>query len=73
MTDPRILAYVNATASLLGVPMDAERAARVAAHLQRTAAMAALLDDAPLAPHDEIAEIYSPAAFRPTEYVRKQL
>jgi Protein of unknown function (DUF4089) len=73
MTDPDLLAYVNITASLLGVPMDAGRAERVAAHLQRTAAMAALLDGAALAPHDEIAEIYSPAAFQPTENVRKQL
>jgi hypothetical protein len=73
MTDPDLLAYVNITASLLGVPMDAERAARVAAHLQRTAAMAALLEGAPLAPHDEIAEIYSPAAFQPRKNVRKQL
>lgn len=70
MTDPSILAYVNTTASLLGVPMDAERAARVAAHLRRTAAMAALLDGVLLAPHDEIAEIYSPAAFQPTKNVR---
>lgn len=73
MTAPNLLAYVNSTASLLGLPMDAERAARVAAHLQRTAAMAALLDDAPLAPHHEIAEIYSPAAFQPREHLRKKL
>jgi Protein of unknown function (DUF4089) len=73
MTDSDLLAYVNITASLLGVPMDAGRAERVAAHLQRTAAMAALLNDAPLAPHDEIAEIYSPAASQPTENVREQL
>lgn len=73
MTDPDLLAYVNATASLLGLPMDAERAARVAAHLQRTAAMAEMLNTAALAPHDEIAEIYSPAAFQPKQNLGKQL
>ena len=59
------LAYVHASATALGVPLDEARAARVAAHLQRTAAMAALLQGANLAPHDEPAEIYSPAAFWP--------
>jgi hypothetical protein len=67
MEEEKIAAYVGSTAAVLGLPLPPERAARVSAHLQRTAAMAALLDAAPLAPHDEIAEIYSPAAFPATD------
>ena len=63
MDDELIPAYIRTSAALLGIPMDAARLARVAAHLQRTAAMAALLQGAALAVHDELAEIYSPAAF----------
>jgi len=63
MDEAKIAAYVGSTAAVLGLPLPPERAARVVAHLQRTAALAALLDAAPLAPHDELAEIYSPAAF----------
>lgn len=63
MDESKIAAYVASTAAVLGLPLPPERAARVTAHLQRTAAMAALLDAAALAPHDELAEIYSPAAF----------
>ena len=63
MDDKLIPAYIATSAALLGIPMDAARMARVAAHLQRTAAMAALLESADLSPHDELAEIYSPAAF----------
>ncbi len=73
MDDAKIAAYVGSTAAVLGLPLPPERAARVLAHLQRTAAMAALLDTAPLAPHDELAEIYSPAAFPPTADGRSQL
>ena len=63
MDDELIPAYIATSAALLGIPMDAARLKRVAAHLQRTAAMAELLESAGLAPHDELAEIYSPAAF----------
>jgi len=63
MDEKTIAAYVGSTAAVLRLPLEAGRAARVTAHLQRTAAMAALLDGAPLASHDELAEIYSPAAF----------
>ena len=63
MDEASIASYVASAAALLGMPLPPDRAARVAAHLQRTAAMAALLDAAPLAPHDELAEIYCPAAF----------
>ncbi len=64
MDDGHIRNYIAGAAGLLGIPMDAARAERVAAHLQRTAAMAALLESAELAPHDELAEIYSLAAFQ---------
>jgi hypothetical protein len=67
MDEEKIAAYVGSTAAVLGLPLPPERAARVVAHLQRTAAMAALLDAAPLAPHDELAEIFSPAAFPATD------
>ena len=63
MDDELIPAYITTSAALLGIPMDAARIARVTAHLQRTAAMAALLESADLAAHDELAELYSPAAF----------
>ncbi len=67
MNDALISSYVNTAAALLGVPLDTGRAQRVAAHLQRTAALAALLEGAVLAPHDEPAEIYCPAAFPPNK------
>ena len=73
MNQADVLNYVKSTAVLLGIPMDAARAARVASHLQRTAAMAALLDAANLSVDDELAEIYRPAAFKPHEFRRKQL
>jgi hypothetical protein len=66
MTNDEVLAYVRATATLLTLPLDDARALRVAEHLVRTATLAQLLDDAPLAPEDEIAEIYSPLAFQPS-------
>ena len=68
-----VLNYVNSTATLLGIPMDAARAERVASHLQRTVAMAALLDAADLPVDAELAEIYCPTAFKPNEIGRKQL
>ncbi|MDP1565179.1 MAG: DUF4089 domain-containing protein [Polaromonas sp.] len=67
MDDAKIAAYVGSAAAVLDLPLAPERAARVTAHLQRTAAMAALLDTAPLAPHDELSEIYSPAVFPPSD------
>ena len=67
MNQADVLNYVTSSAVLQGIPMDAARAARVASHLQRTAAMAALLDTANLSIDDELAEIYCPAAFKPNE------
>jgi Protein of unknown function (DUF4089) len=60
MNETQTLAYVQASAAALGVPLDAARAQRVAGHLQRTAALAQLLEQFPLAPEDELAEIYCP-------------
>ena len=68
MNEADVLNYLKSTAALLGIPMDAARAARVASHLQRTVAMAALLDAANLSVDDELAEIYCPAAFKPHEF-----
>ena len=64
MTAADILNYVRSTATLLGMPVDDERARRVASHLQRTVAMAAMLDAANLPADAELAEIYCPAPFK---------
>jgi hypothetical protein len=63
LTEEEILAYVRAAACVLGLPLDAARVQAVATHFGRTAAMARLLQEAPLAPEDELAEIYRPAPF----------
>jgi len=60
VNETETLAYVKASAAVLGVPMDDARAQRVAGHLERTAALAALLESVPLAPEDELAEIFNP-------------
>ena len=73
MNNEHIRTYVATSAALLGIPMDAARAERVAAHLQRTAGMAAQLEAAELVPHDELAEIYSPAVFQPNRDGHNQL
>ena len=73
MDNESTLNYVHSTAAVLGIPMDAARAARVAGHLQRTRTMAALLDAANLPAACELAEIYCPAAFKPNEYMCNQL
>ena len=73
MDDKLIPAYIVTSAALLGIPMNAAREARVAVHLKRTAAMAAMLDDFDLAAHDEIAEIYSPSGFTSSKIGSSQL
>ena len=73
MDNQSTINYVNSAAALMGIPMDAGRAERVAGHLQRTRAMAALLDAADLSVAEELAEIYCPAAFKANEYLCKQL
>ena len=64
MTDAQVLTYVKASAALQGLPLDEARAQAVAMQLARTALLAQLLDEAPLASEDELAEIYSPMAFK---------
>ncbi len=61
MSESEALSYVIASAAALDLPLDEERARRVAVNLQRTAAMAAPLMKLPLAPEAELAEIYCPA------------
>jgi hypothetical protein len=61
VSDDDMLAYVRASARLLDLPLDEARAERVAGHLQRTAALAALLERQDLTVEDEPAEIYCPA------------
>ena len=60
MTEHDTLVFVQTNARALGIPLDDARAARVAAHLQRTFAMAQMLEGANLNPADEPAEIYCP-------------
>ena len=60
MNEADILAFVQINAQALGIPLDATSAVRVAAHLQRTAAMAQLLEGVTLSPADEPAEIFCP-------------
>ncbi len=66
MTESETLTYVRAAATALALPLTDERALRVAQHLHRTSTLADLLDRVPMQPHDEPAEIYSPAAFQRT-------
>lgn len=64
MTDAQVLAYVNASAAAQGLALDDDRALRVATHLARTAHLAQLLEDTPMAVEDELAEIYRPSALQ---------
>ena len=61
--DSSINDYIKSTAALLALPLRADQVARVVVHFQRTAAMAALIQAVELAAHEELAEIYCPAAF----------
>jgi hypothetical protein len=67
MNEQQALNYVHASAELLGVPLDAARAQRVAGHLQRTAALAAMLQAVDLSVEDEPAELYCPSRPAPGE------
>jgi hypothetical protein len=76
MTSPSdlpIAVYVKSTAALLNLPLSEAQTARVAVHLQRTASMASLIQAVELPLHEELAEIYCPAAFPANEYGRKEL
>jgi hypothetical protein len=63
MEENEVLQYVKSAAIALGLPMDAARAEAVGQHLGRTVAMARVLENAPMAPADELAEIFRPAPF----------
>jgi hypothetical protein len=65
MSEAEALSYVVASATALGLPLDTAQTQRVAVNLQRTAALAAPLMQLPLAPEDELAQIYSPAPHAP--------
>ena len=67
MDEAEVLAYVQAAAAATGLPLDAARAASVAQHLGRTAALARLLEQAPLGPADERPEVFRPAPFPPED------
>ncbi|RMX04818.1 DUF4089 domain-containing protein [Corticibacter populi] len=56
-------AYVRSSADLLSLPLDAAQVARVADHLSRTVAMAALLEACDLPVEDEPASLYWPAPY----------
>ena len=68
MTEAQTLAYVQAAAVAVDLPLSEAQAQRVTTHLHRTAGLAALLDGFELAPHDEPAEIYCPAPFQPSPH-----
>ncbi|MFM8899002.1 MAG: AtzG-like protein [Burkholderiales bacterium] len=63
MTDAQILAYVQAVAAAQGLSLSETRAASVAGHLALAQRLAAVLDEAPLSPHDELVQTYCPAPF----------
>jgi len=63
VSEDDLLAYVRASANLLQLPLSEARAQAVALHLGRTAALARLLEAAPLEAEEEIAQIYCPAPF----------
>lgn len=63
MNSTEALAYVRAAAVAVDLPMDDERARRVAATLVASAGLARLLQDHALRVHDEPAEIYRAAPF----------
>ncbi|PUE30463.1 hypothetical protein B9Z39_02360 [Limnohabitans sp. JirII-29] len=65
MTDAQMVQYVQVSATVLGLPVDEARVVRVAAHLQRTAAMAQLLDGLDMPPELELPEIYCPKQVTP--------
>jgi hypothetical protein len=63
MEESQVLQYVQSAAQAIALPLTPERAAAVAQHFGRTVAIARVLDNAALAPHDELAQIYQPAPF----------
>ncbi len=60
MNDLQIQAYIHACAESLGLPTDAPRVSRVAAHFKRIDAMAQALDQVDCPVDLEMPEIYCP-------------
>ena len=58
-----LLAFVKASASLMGLQLDDARTQRVAEHLGRTAQLAKALDGLDLSHKDEMDGAYYPAPF----------
>lgn len=56
-------AYVRSSAQLLGLPLCAAEVVRVAEHLRRTVAMAALLDGFAMPAEQEPVGLFCPAPF----------
>lgn len=65
--EPTVLAYVQAAAGLLALPLSGPQSQRVVAHLLRTAALYQSLEAAPLSPDDEPPELFRPAPFPETD------
>ncbi|TAG27665.1 MAG: DUF4089 domain-containing protein [Burkholderiales bacterium] len=63
MTDEEALNYVNTMAKAIDLPLDEVRAKNVAMHLGRTFGMVTALKQYPLAPEQELAEIFRPSPF----------
>ena len=63
MQEDDLHTYVKAAAQAIDLPLDEARARAVALNLERTLAMARLLDGTAFAPADEPAELYRPAPF----------
>jgi hypothetical protein len=63
VTDEQTLAFVQASAVAVNLPLAPAQAARVASHMQRTAVMAELLDAFPLRDEEELVEIFCPAPY----------
>lgn len=63
MNPDYLLSYIQASARLLDLNLSDAQCERVCAHLQRTAAMAELLQTIELPPHAEPAELYCPRPF----------
>lgn len=63
MNEAQCIHFVRASAAALGLTLDEARVMRVAAHLQRTAEMAARLEAMSLTPEDEPVALFVPAPF----------
>jgi hypothetical protein len=73
VTENEALIYVRASAAVLRLPLDDEQVVRVAAHLQRSATLAQLLEAVDMPPELELAEIYRPNTLQPASNRRELL